>query len=116
MIDLAKVVSSMFCILVLFIYVIILDLCGNKISPYILKATVPTQRKPHLVYSDVTVLLSLTVFLNQVSDSMPNTSDAVPLISMPLHTGCIIVLVDFGSYYHVALHTYCQSFRQIFIY
>ena len=59
-IDLAKVVSSMFCILVLFIYVIILDLCGNKISPYILKATVPTQRKPHLVYSDVTVLLSLT--------------------------------------------------------
>ena len=31
--------------------------------------------------SDVTVLLSLTVFLNQVSDSMPNTSDAVPLIS-----------------------------------
>ena len=32
--------------------------------------------------ADVTVLLSLTVFLNQVSDSMPNTSDAVPLISM----------------------------------
>ena len=32
--------------------------------------------------SDVTVLLSLTVFLNQVSDSMPNTSDAVPLISI----------------------------------
>ena len=31
--------------------------------------------------ADVTVLLSLTVFLNQVSDSMPNTSDAVPLIS-----------------------------------
>ena len=33
------------------------------------------------IFSDVTVLLSLTVFLNQVSDSMPNTSDAVPLIS-----------------------------------
>ena len=33
------------------------------------------------IISDVTVLLSLTVFLNQVSDSMPNTSDAVPLIS-----------------------------------
>ena len=33
-------------------------------------------------FSDVTVLLSLTVFLNQVSDSMPNTSDAVPLISI----------------------------------
>ena len=37
-------------------------------------------------FSDVTVLLSLTVFLNQVSDSMPNTSDAVPLISIrPSH-------------------------------
>ena len=33
------------------------------------------------IIPDVTVLLSLTVFLNQVSDSMPNTSDAVPLIS-----------------------------------
>ena len=32
--------------------------------------------------SDVTVLLSLTVFLNTVSETMPNTSDAVPLISM----------------------------------
>ena len=31
--------------------------------------------------SDVTVLLSLTVFLNTVSETMPNTSDAVPLIS-----------------------------------
>merc|ERR1719268_759825 len=30
---------------------------------------------------DVTVLLSLTMFLNQVSDTMPKTSDAVPLIS-----------------------------------
>jgi len=29
----------------------------------------------------VTILLSLTVFLNTVSESMPNTSDAVPLIS-----------------------------------
>ena len=34
-----------------------------------------------LCVSDVTVLLSLTVFLNTVSESMPNTSDAVPLIS-----------------------------------
>ena len=29
----------------------------------------------------MTVLLSLTVFLNTVSQTMPNTSDAVPLIS-----------------------------------
>ena len=39
--------------------------------------------------SDVTVLLSLTVFLNQVSDSMPNTSDAVPLISMKAEVSLI---------------------------
>jgi hypothetical protein len=30
--------------------------------------------------SDVTVLLSLTVFMNLLSAIMPNTSDAVPLI------------------------------------
>lgn len=35
-----------------------------------------------VIFSDVTILLSLTVFLNTVSESMPNTSDAVPLISM----------------------------------
>jgi len=40
---------------------------------------------------DVTVLLSLTVFLNQVSDSMPNTSDAVPLIST--YFNCIMMMV-----------------------
>ena len=58
--------------------------CGVKIIPYILKATVPTHKQNFTeLISDVTVLLSLTVFLNQVSDSMPNTSDAVPLISMP---------------------------------
>ncbi len=34
--------------------------------------------------SDVTVLLSLTVFLNTVSETMPNTSDAVPLIGSGL--------------------------------
>ena len=34
------------------------------------------------LFADVTILLSLTVFLNTVSESMPNTSDAVPLISM----------------------------------
>jgi hypothetical protein len=33
------------------------------------------------IFTDVTILLSLTVFLNTVSESMPNTSDAVPLIS-----------------------------------
>jgi len=40
---------------------------------------------------DVTVLLSLTMFLNQVSDSMPKTSDAVPLIST--YFNCIMMMV-----------------------
>ena len=55
-----------------------------------------------LSISDVTVLLSLTMFLNQVSDTMPKTSDAVPLISMinNKNTNCpplrlkIITLLD----------------------
>ena len=29
---------------------------------------------------EVTILLSLTVFLNQVGEAMPPTSDAIPLI------------------------------------
>ena len=33
--------------------------------------------------SDVTVLLSLTVFMNLVSAIMPTTSEAVPLIGRP---------------------------------
>jgi hypothetical protein len=40
--------------------------------------------------SDVTILLSLTVFLNTVSESMPATSDAVPLISKrPKHEALV---------------------------
>ena len=31
----------------------------------------------------VTILLSLTVFMNMVSEIMPRTSDAVPLIGIP---------------------------------
>jgi nicotinic acetylcholine receptor alpha-7 len=34
----------------------------------------------HIYISGVTILLSLTVFMNMVSEIMPNTSDAVPLI------------------------------------
>eukprot|EP00095_Tigriopus_kingsejongensis_P005353 maker-scaffold34_size539781-snap-gene-1.8 protein:Tk05353 transcript:maker-scaffold34_size539781-snap-gene-1.8-mRNA-1 annotation:"nicotinic acetylcholine receptor subunit a6 isoform xii" len=40
---------------------------------------------------DVTILLSLTVFLNTVSESMPATSDAVPLIST--YFNCIMMMV-----------------------
>ena len=36
-------------------------------------------------FADVTVLLSLTVFMNLVSEIMPTTSDAVPLIGMQLY-------------------------------
>ena len=38
-----------------------------------------------VLFADVTILLSLTVFLNRVSETMPATSDAVPLISMRAH-------------------------------
>lgn len=33
-----------------------------------------------ITIAGVTILLSLTVFLNLVAESMPTTSDAVPLI------------------------------------
>ena len=33
-----------------------------------------------ILVSGVTILLSLTVFMNMVQNIMPNTSDAVPLI------------------------------------
>jgi hypothetical protein len=36
------------------------------------------------VLAEVTILLSLTVFMNMVSAIMPTTSDAVPLIGKPL--------------------------------
>lgn len=32
----------------------------------------------------VTILLSLTVFLNMVAETMPATSDAVPLLGRPV--------------------------------
>ena len=34
------------------------------------------------MFLGVTILLSLTVFLNLVAESMPTTSDAVPLIGI----------------------------------
>ena len=42
-------------------------------------------------FSDVTVLLSLTVFMNLVSAIMPTTSDAVPLIGRPAHMAAAVV-------------------------
>jgi Neurotransmitter-gated ion-channel transmembrane region len=45
----------------------------------------PTNRTKQYSFSGVTILLSLTVFLNLVAESMPTTSDAVPLIGT-LHT------------------------------
>ena len=37
-----------------------------------------------VLFSGVTILLSLTVFMNMVQNIMPNTSDAVPLIGQCL--------------------------------
>lgn len=41
----------------------------------------------------VTILLSLTVFLNMVAETMPATSDAVPLLGMAINI-IINVLFD----------------------
>ena len=41
--------------------------------------------------SGVTILLSLTVFMNMVQNIMPNTSDAVPLIGQSV---CGIYVCD----------------------
>lgn len=42
-----------------------------------------TRSKLNILISGVTILLSLTVFLNLVAEKIPTTSDAVPLIGMP---------------------------------
>lgn len=43
------------------------------------------------VFAGVTILLSLTVFLNMVAETMPATSDAVPLLGT--YFNCIMFMV-----------------------
>uniref|UniRef100_A0A1B0DDX7 Neurotransmitter-gated ion-channel transmembrane domain-containing protein n=1 Tax=Phlebotomus papatasi TaxID=29031 RepID=A0A1B0DDX7_PHLPP len=38
----------------------------------------------------VTILLSLTVFLNMVAETMPATSDAVPLLDSTVAWNCFV--------------------------
>ena len=38
------------------------------------------KRNIEFIFTGVTILLSLTVFLNMVAETMPATSDAVPLL------------------------------------
>jgi len=72
---------------------------------------------------DVTVLLSLTVFLNQVSDSMPNTSDAVPLIStyfnciMMMVASSVVLTVVVLNYHHRTAETHVMPMwvRRVFL-
>lgn len=41
----------------------------------------------------VTILLSLTVFLNMVAETMPATSDAVPLLGkFPIKSAAVIII------------------------
>lgn len=62
------------------------------------------------IFKGVTILLSLTVFLNMVAETMPATSDAVPLLGnhiclqvcrlsvFRLHTSCVFSWVkEFAS-------------------
>uniref|UniRef100_T1GGJ8 Neurotransmitter-gated ion-channel ligand-binding domain-containing protein n=1 Tax=Megaselia scalaris TaxID=36166 RepID=T1GGJ8_MEGSC len=51
----------------------------------------------------VTILLSLTVFLNMVAETMPATSDAVPLLEMQTLTKCRI---RFENYFYIGYRGY----------
>ncbi len=62
-----------------------------------------------LLLSDITVLLSLTVFMNLVSAIMPTTSDAVPLIGRPINRGCCRMF-RFSSLYMI-LHSFIHCYK-----
>lgn len=47
-------------------------------------------RSQRTCFAGVTILLSLTVFLNMVAETMPATSDAVPLLGKLVLTDLII--------------------------
>jgi len=72
---------------------------------------------------DVTVLLSLTVFLNTVSETMPNTSDAVPLIStyfnciMMMVASSVVLTVVVLNYHHRTAETHVMPMwvRSVFL-
>ena len=56
-------------------------LCAlKKVAGICEGSTEPITISIRWLFPDVTVLLSLTVFMNIVSEIMPTTSDAVPLI------------------------------------
>ncbi|KAG8331424.1 CHRNA7-FAM7A fusion protein [Homalodisca vitripennis] len=65
----------------------------------------------------VTILLSLTVFLNLVAESMPTTSDAVPLIGVTILLSLTVFLnlvaetLPQVSDAIPLLGTHCRSFR-----
>lgn len=48
----------------------------------IAQTCISSKRGEQTHFTGVTILLSLTVFLNLVAESMPTTSDAVPLIGI----------------------------------
>lgn len=50
-------------------------------------------RSQRTSFAGVTILLSLTVFLNMVAETMPATSDAVPLLGKLVLTDLIIWLI-----------------------
>lgn len=60
------------------------------------------------ISTGVTILLSLTVFLNLVAESMPTTSDAVPLI------GIHPFLFSPAPCYHIMTTTSCPKEHSLF--
>ena len=77
--------------------------CPSFLPDRVFSCSPDCTRHPSLPISDVTILLSLTVFLNTVSESMPATSDAVPLISKEVLQG--IQSPDSFSLVNLVLHT-----------
>merc|ERR1719220_593892 len=72
---------------------------------------------------DVTVLLSLTVFMNLVSAIMPTTSDAVPLIGtyfnciMMMVASSVVLTVVVLNYHHRTAETHIMPMwvRSVFL-
>jgi len=71
----------------------------------------------------VTILLSLTVFMNMVSEIMPNTSDAVPLIGtyfnciMMMVASSVVLTVVVLNYHHRTAETHVMPLwvRSVFL-
>ena len=56
------------------------------------------------MFSGVTILLSLTVFSQVLADTMPATSDAIPLLGKNKCQKVSILIFTMGSYTTIAIY------------